>query len=77
VIEAGRLRLRPILKTTGTTVLGLLPLAIRRGACAEIQPPLARVVISGLLASTMAILLLIPVAHSATTALAARIRCSR
>jgi HAE1 family hydrophobic/amphiphilic exporter-1 len=74
VIEAGRLRLRPILMTTGTTVLGLLPLAIGVGTGAEIQAPLARVVIGGLLASTLVTLVLIPVAHSTATALAARLR---
>ncbi|MEM8932789.1 MAG: efflux RND transporter permease subunit, partial [Acidobacteriota bacterium] len=64
VIEAGRLRLRPILMTTTTTVLGLLPLAIGLGAGAEIQAPLARVVIGGLLASTLITLLLIPVLYT-------------
>ena len=73
VIEAGRLRLRPILMTTGTTVLGLLPLALGLGTGAEIQAPLARVVIGGLLASTLVTLVLIPVAYAGATGLAARI----
>ena len=77
VIEAGRLRLRPILMTTGTTVLGLLPLAIGLGTGAEIQAPLARVVIGGLLASTLVTLILIPVAYAGSTGLAARIRQRR
>ncbi len=77
VIEAGRLRLRPILMTTGTTVLGLLPLALGLGAGAEIQAPLARVVIGGLLASTLVTLVLIPVAYTAATGLVARLRQSR
>lgn len=63
VIEAGRLRLRPILMTTSTTVLGLLPLAIGAGAGAEIQAALARTVIGGLLASTLITLILIPVTY--------------
>jgi HAE1 family hydrophobic/amphiphilic exporter-1 len=63
VAEAGRLRLRPILMTTLTTVLGLVPLALGIGAGAEIQAALARVVIGGLTASTLVTLVLIPVAY--------------
>ena len=63
VAEAGRLRLRPILMTTLTTVLGLVPLALGIGAGAEIQAALARVVIGGLLASTLITLVLIPAAY--------------
>jgi HAE1 family hydrophobic/amphiphilic exporter-1 len=64
VIEAGRLRLRPILMTSLTTVLGLMPLAIGFGAGAEIQASLARVVVGGLIASTLVTLILIPVAYT-------------
>ncbi len=63
VIEAGRLRLRPILMTTLTTVLGLLPLAMGIGSGAEIQAALARVVIGGLTASTLVTLVFIPVVY--------------
>jgi HAE1 family hydrophobic/amphiphilic exporter-1 len=63
VLEAARLRLRPILMTTTTTVLGLAPLALGLGAGAELQASLARVVIGGLVASTLVTLLLIPVAY--------------
>ncbi|MFP3941099.1 MAG: efflux RND transporter permease subunit [Thermoanaerobaculia bacterium] len=77
VIEAGRLRLRPILMTTATTVLGLLPLAIGLGVGAEIQASLARVVIGGLLASTFVTLVLIPVTYSTATGAMARVRASR
>ncbi len=63
VMEAGNLRLRPILMTTSTTVLGLLPLALGIGAGAEMQAALARVVIGGLVASTLITLVFIPVLY--------------
>jgi HAE1 family hydrophobic/amphiphilic exporter-1 len=63
VLVSGRLRLRPILMTTLTTVLGLLPLSFAIGAGAEIQAALARVVIGGLLASTMVTLVFIPILY--------------
>lgn len=60
VQRACRRRLRPILMTTLTTVLGLLPLALGLGAGAEMQAALARVVLGGLLASTIVTLVFIP-----------------
>jgi HAE1 family hydrophobic/amphiphilic exporter-1 len=57
---AGRTRLRPILMTTLTTILGLLPMALGIGEGAELQAPLARVVIGGLVASTLVTLVLVP-----------------
>lgn len=60
IIEAGRRRLRPILMTTATTILGLLPLALGIGEGADAQAPLARAVVGGLIASTMITLFLIP-----------------
>jgi HAE1 family hydrophobic/amphiphilic exporter-1 len=74
VAEAGRLRLRPILMTTLTTILGLVPLAIGLGAGAEIQAALARVVIGGLAASTLITLVLIPVAYVSVERLSDRVR---
>jgi HAE1 family hydrophobic/amphiphilic exporter-1 len=59
-IVAGRTRLRPILMTTSTTVLGLLPLALGWGEGGGLQAALARVVIGGLTASTLVSLFLIP-----------------
>lgn len=61
---AGSCRLRPILMTTFTTVLALLPLSFGLGEGGEAQAPLARVVIGGLLSSTMITLVLIPVVYS-------------
>jgi HAE1 family hydrophobic/amphiphilic exporter-1 len=63
VAEAARQRLRPILMTTLTTVLGLLPLALGRGDGAEIRVPLAVVVVGGLLSSTLLTLVVVPVVY--------------
>ncbi|MFT6108865.1 MAG: HAE1 family hydrophobic/amphiphilic exporter-1 [Planctomycetota bacterium] len=60
VAEAGRRRLRPILMTTLTTVLALLPLAFGVGEGADAQAPLARAVVGGLVGSTFITLFLIP-----------------
>jgi len=64
VVEAGRRRLRPILMTTLTTILGLVPLALGIGEGADAQAPLARAVIGGLLGSTPLTLLLIPAVYA-------------
>jgi hydrophobic/amphiphilic exporter-1 (mainly G- bacteria), HAE1 family len=63
VKKAGQRRLRPILMTTLTTALGLAPLAIGIGAGAEIQAALARVVLGGIVASTLVTLVFIPVVY--------------
>ena len=60
VIEAANTRLRPILMTTLTTVLGLLPLALGIGEGAELRSPLAITVMGGLLVSTFLTLVVIP-----------------
>lgn len=60
IVKAGRVRLRPILMTTATTVLGLLPMALGLGEGAEIRTPMAIAVICGLLTSTFLTLLIIP-----------------
>jgi hydrophobic/amphiphilic exporter-1 (mainly G- bacteria), HAE1 family len=67
-LVAGRTRLRPILMTTATTALGLLPLALGWGQGAGLQAALARVVIGGLLASTIVTLFLIPALYVSATA---------
>ena len=68
VVVAGRTRLRPILMTTCTTVLGLLPLAVGWGAGAGLQAALARAVLGGLVASTAVTLFLIPALYLSATA---------
>jgi len=64
IVEAGRVRLRPILMTAFTTILAMLPMAIGLGEGAELIAPLATVVIGGLLASTLITLVLVPVVYS-------------
>ena len=64
ILEAGRSRLRPILMTTLTTALGLLPMALGFGEGAEIRAPMAITVIGGLITSTLLTLLVIPVVYS-------------
>jgi len=62
--EAGQARLRPILMTTATTVLGLLPMALGFGDGAEIRTPMAITVIVGLITSTLLTLVVIPTVYS-------------
>jgi len=64
IIEGGRVRLRPILMTTATTVLGLLPMALGIGDGAEIRTPMAITVIIGLISATMLTLIIIPTVYS-------------
>ncbi|HEV7505199.1 MAG TPA: efflux RND transporter permease subunit [Thermoanaerobaculia bacterium] len=65
VVNAARVRLRPILMTTLCTLFGLLPLALGLGAGAELQKPLALAVIGGLGLSTLVTLLAVPSAYVA------------
>ncbi|MFQ5701324.1 MAG: efflux RND transporter permease subunit [Acidobacteriota bacterium] len=58
--RAGAVRLRPIMMTTATTVLGLLPMAVGLGAGGELRRPMAVTVIAGLITSTLLTLLIIP-----------------
>jgi hydrophobic/amphiphilic exporter-1 (mainly G- bacteria), HAE1 family len=64
VERAGRTRLRPILMTTLCTILGLVPMSLGIGEGAELQSPLARVVIGGLLTSTMITLVFVPTVYT-------------
>lgn len=64
IVEAATSRLRPILMTTLTTVLGLLPMAIGLGDGSEIRTPMAITVIFGLLFATLLTLFLIPILYS-------------
>jgi HAE1 family hydrophobic/amphiphilic exporter-1 len=64
IMEAGSARLRPILMTSLTTALGLVPMAVGFGEGAEVRAPMAITVIGGLLVSTFLTLLVIPVVYS-------------
>jgi len=64
IMEAGSARLRPILMTSLTTTLGLLPMAVGFGEGSEVRAPMAITVIGGLLVSTMLTLVVIPVVYS-------------
>ncbi len=64
VIEAARVRLRPILMTTLAMIFGMLPLAFELGSGAEFRAPMARAVIGGLITSTLLTLIVVPVVYT-------------
>ena len=64
VAEAGRSRLRPILMTTLTTILGMLPMALSKGMGKEMYSPLGVTIIGGLLVSALVSLILIPAIYT-------------
>ena len=64
ILEAGRVRLRPIVMTTVTTVLGLTPMALGIGRGADLRAPLAISVIGGLTVATLLTLIVVPVVYS-------------
>ncbi len=64
LVEAVRVRTRPILLTSITTILGMLPLALGIGEGADMQQPMALAVIGGLISSTFLTLFVIPVVYS-------------
>ncbi len=64
VKEAGRVRLRPILMTSLTTIFGMLPLAFQIGEGAELWSPLGRAIVGGMLFSTFLPLIFIPVLYT-------------
>ncbi|MBC7955938.1 MAG: efflux RND transporter permease subunit, partial [Cytophagales bacterium] len=64
VVEACVLRLRPILMTTGAMVFGMLPLALALNDGGEIQAPMGRAIIGGVITSTLLTLVVVPVLYS-------------
>jgi HAE1 family hydrophobic/amphiphilic exporter-1 len=76
ILEAGRLRLRPIVMTTITTVFGLLPMALGWGAGADLRAPLAVAVIGGLISATFLTLIVVPVVYSLLVSPAESVRAA-
>jgi len=64
LIQAGQVRMRPILMTALTTVLGLLPMAMGFGPGAEMRAPLALTLIGGLTSATVLTLVVLPVVYA-------------
>ena len=63
IIEAGRIRLRPIMMTTLALIAGMIPVALGRGEGADFRAPLGRAVIGGTITSTLLTLLVIPTVY--------------
>jgi multidrug efflux pump subunit AcrB len=74
MLEAGKVRLRPILMTAFSTIAGILPIAIGFGAGAESRRPLGIAVVGGMLTSTFLTLLVIPVVYTLLSDLVAKFK---
>jgi len=61
---SGRSRLRPVLMTSATTILGMLPLALSAGSGSELWSPMGIAVIGGLIFSTLVTLILVPIVYA-------------
>jgi HAE1 family hydrophobic/amphiphilic exporter-1 len=77
ILEAGRIRLRPIIMTTVAMIFGMLPLAFALGEGAEQRAPMARAVIGGLITSTLLTLFVVPVVYTLLDDAARRLRHRR
>lgn len=73
ILEAGRIRLRPIIMTTTAMIFGMLPLALALGEGAEQRAPMAHAVIGGLITSTLLTLFIVPVVYTLLDDLADRL----
>ncbi len=74
IVEAGRVRLRPIMMTSLAMIFGMLPLALASGAGSETQRPMAHAIIGGLITSTVLTLIVLPVVYTYLDGLRTRIR---
>jgi hydrophobic/amphiphilic exporter-1 (mainly G- bacteria), HAE1 family len=73
LIEAGKIRLRPIVMTTATMIFGMMPLALALGSGSEMRQGMAVVVVGGLISSTLLTLVLIPVIYTYVDGLRSRL----
>jgi len=64
IMEAGRIRLRPIIMTTAAMIFGMVPLALAIGEGAEQRSPMAHAVIGGLITSTILTLFVVPAVYT-------------
>jgi multidrug efflux pump subunit AcrB len=64
LLEAGLVRMRPIMMTTAAMVFGMLPLALALSDGGEIQAPMGRAIIGGVITSTLLTLVVVPVIYS-------------
>jgi HAE1 family hydrophobic/amphiphilic exporter-1 len=76
ILEAGPIRLRPILMTTLAMIFGMIPAAVGIGAGSELRQPMGIAVIGGLITSTLLTLVVVPVAYSLITDLGRLLRRS-
>jgi hydrophobic/amphiphilic exporter-1 (mainly G- bacteria), HAE1 family len=76
ILEAGQVRLRPILMTTMAMIFGMLPMAIGVGEGGEMLAPMGRAVIGGVITSTLLTLLIVPVLYTYLFAFAQRLKSS-
>jgi HAE1 family hydrophobic/amphiphilic exporter-1 len=73
MLEAGSVRLRPILMTAFSTIAGILPIAVGYGAGAESRRPMGIVVVGGMLTSTFLTLYVVPVVYTMFSDLSKRV----
>jgi multidrug efflux pump subunit AcrB len=64
LLQAGQIRMRPIMMTTAAMVFGMLPMAIALNDGGEIQAPMGRAIIGGVITSTLLTLVVVPVMYS-------------
>jgi HAE1 family hydrophobic/amphiphilic exporter-1 len=69
ILEAGPVRLRPVLMTTFATIAGMVPVALARSDGAEFRQPMGVLVIGGLVSSTLLTMVVVPVAYVLVDAL--------